>query len=317
MEDSPRRFAFYSIAASIITLVMKFGAYFITDSVGILSDALESTVNLVAALFALAAITIAMHPADNAHAYGHGKAEYFSSGAEGMLILFAAIGIIYASVERFISPMPPKNLEAGLLVALVAGAVNYITAKVMLNGARKYDSITLEADAKHLMTDVWTSAGLIAGMAIMLFTPPEWSILDPIIAIIMAANVIFTGFQLLKKSYSGLMDKSLPIEELKIIDDCIRKSATGKALYHGLRTRKSGSARFIDFHFLLPGKTSISESHYICNEIEKHIKEELGKETLVTIHVEPMENEESYDCEETGGLCSTKIRFDIDYKCEK
>lgn len=316
LKESPRKFAIYSIIASIVTLGLKFGAYFITDSVGILSDALESTVNLAAALFALAAITIAMQPADSEHAYGHGKAEYFSSGAEGMLILFAAIGIIYASIERFLSPMPPNNLAMGLIVALIAGAVNYLTAKVMLNGARKYDSITLEADAKHLMTDVWTSAGLLAGIAIMLVTPPKWSILDPIIAIIMALNIIYTGFQLIKKSYSGLMDMSLPLSELKLIDKSIRKFGGSNTIYHGLRTRKSGSARFVDFHFLVPGTTTIEESHAICDNIEHSIKEKIGKNTLVTIHVEPMENQDSYDCEQIGGLCGTKIRADLAFDCD-
>lgn len=315
MKDSPKKFALYSIAASLITLVLKFGAFFITDSVGLLSDALESTVNLAAALFALAALTIALQPADRAHAYGHGKAEYFSSGAEGMLILFAAFGIVYASVERFVSPMPPRNLEAGLLVALLAGGVNYLTAKAMLGAAKKYDSITLEADAKHLMTDVWTSAGLVAGLAIMLFTPPEWAILDPIIAVLMACNIIYTGFQLLKKSYSGLMDKALPLEELKIIDKAIRDIDGDKAIYHGLRTRKAGAIRFVDFHYLLPGETTIAESHSLCDRIESCIKKRLSENTMVTIHVEPMEDKDSYDCEETGGVCGTKIRADLDFEC--
>lgn len=317
LKKSPRRFAIYSIIASIVTLILKFGAYFITDSVGILSDALESSVNLVSALFALLAITIAMQPADTVHAYGHGKAEYFSSGAEGMLILIAAIGIIYESVERFMTPIQPKNLELGLTVALIAGAVNYITARVMLSGAKEYDSITLEADARHLMTDVWTSAGLIAGMAIMLFTPPQWAFLDPLIGIIMAANIIYTGFHLLKRSYSGLMDESLPMDELKKIDECIRRKGGELSVYHGLRTRKAGAVRFVDFHFLLPGKISINESHSICNSIENAIKSELGKRTMVTIHVEPMENKESYDCEATGGVCGTKIRSELDFDCDK
>ncbi|MBI9111151.1 cation diffusion facilitator family transporter [Maridesulfovibrio ferrireducens] len=307
MSESPKKYIYYSITASIVTLVLKFWAWHITDSVGLLSDAMETLVNLSAGLFALAALTLAMKPADHAHTYGHGKAEYFSSGAEGMLILIAAIGIVYASIERFISPSVPNNLLTGLLIALLSSAVNFITAKIMLKGAKIHDSIILEADAKHLLTDVWTSIGLVLGLGVMLFTPPSWAILDPIIAIIMALNIIFTGFYLIKKSYSGLMDNTLPKSELSLIDKSIRKCAGEEILYHGLRTRKAGSQRFIDFHLLLPGKSTIASSHTLCSEIEICIKDEL-KNCHVTIHVEPEEDKSSYDCEETGGLCGSILR---------
>ncbi len=307
MSDSPQKYIHYSIAASIITLILKFWAWHITDSVGLLSDALETLVNLTAGLFALAALTLALKPADHSHTYGHGKAEYFSSGAEGMLILIAAVGIVYASIERFISPSVPSNLLTGLLIALLSSAVNFVTAKIMLKGARIHDSITLEADAKHLLTDVWTSIGLVLGLGVMLFTPPSWAILDPIIAIIMAVNIIFTGFYLIKKSYSGLMDNTLPQSELTLIDKSIRECAGEDILYHGLRTRKAGSQRFIDFHLLLPGKSTIESSHTMCSKIETCIKDEL-KNCHVTIHVEPEEDKSSYDCEETGGLCGSVLR---------
>lgn len=312
MAESPKKYVYYSIAASLVTMVLKTWAWHMTDSVGLLSDALETLVNLSAGLFALASLTLALKPADAAHTYGHGKAEYFSSGAEGMLILIAAVGIVYASVERFINPSVPQNLGLGLGIALLSSVVNYVTAKVMLVGAKKHDSITLEADAKHLLTDVWTSIGLVAGLGIMLFTPPSWAVVDPIIAMIMAGNIVFTGFSLIKKSYSGLMDNALPQDELVIIDNCIRKCAGEDVLYHGLRTRKAGSKRFVDFHLLLPGKSTIEDSHDLCSAIEDELKGEL-KNCHVTIHVEPKEDASSYDCEEIGGLCGSMIRLNKEF----
>ncbi|NDV24184.1 cation diffusion facilitator family transporter [Desulfovibrio sp. JC022] len=308
MAESPQKYIYYSIAASIITMVLKTWAWYLTDSVGLLSDALETLVNLSAALFALTVLTLALKPADDNHTYGHGKAEYFSSGAEGMLILIAAIGIVYASVERFLSPSIPQNLEIGLGIALLSSVVNYVTAKIMLKGAKVHDSIILEADAKHLLADVWTSVGLVAGLGTMLFTPPSWAFIDPLIAMIMAGNIVFTGFSLIKKSYSGLMDNALPHEELLVIDAAVRSCGGEDVLYHGLRTRKAGSQRFVDFHLLLPGESSITDSHNLCTEIEDCIKSDL-KNCHVTIHVEPKEDVASYDCEETGGLCGSMIRL--------
>lgn len=316
MSESPQKYIYYSIAASIVTMVLKTMAWYMTDSVGLLSDALETLVNLSAGLFALASLNLALKPADKSHTYGHGKAEYFSSGAEGMLILIAAVGIVYASIERFIHPEVPSNLGTGLFIALLSSAVNFITAKIMLKGAKVHDSITLEADARHLLTDVWTSMGLVAGLGIMLFTPPSWSVIDPVIAMIMAGNIVFTGFSLIKKSYSGLMDNTLPQEELLVIDRSIRKHAGLDTLYHGLRTRKAGSNRFVDFHLLLPGESTIANSHSICSKIESSIKDELNN-CQVTIHVEPKEDASSYDCEETGGLCGSMIRFNDSVKNKK
>ncbi len=308
MSESPRKYIYYSIAASIITMILKTWAWYVTDSVGLLSDALETLVNLSAALFALATLTLALKPADEKHAYGHGKAEYFSSGAEGMLILIAAVGIVYASMERFMSPEVPHNLGLGLGIALLSSVVNFVTARIMLKGAEVHDSIILEADAKHLLTDVWTSVGLVAGLGVMLFTPPSWAFIDPLIAMIMAGNIVFTGFSLIRKSYSGLMDKNLPQEELVIIDAAIRSCGGEEVLYHGLRTRKAGSQRFVDFHLLLPGDSTITASHDLCTEIEECIESDL-RNCHVTIHVEPKEDAASYDCEETGGLCGSMIRL--------
>lgn len=291
-EDSPKRYAIYSIIASILTLVLKFSAWGLTGSVGLLSDATESIVNVTAAILALTAITIAMRPADKSHSYGHGKAEYFSSGMEGVLIIVAACAIGYASIERFFNPQPLGNLGLGLGLALLSSVINFVTAKSMLKAAKRFDSITLEADAKHLLTDVWTSVGLVTGLGILLFAP-QWQILDPIIACIMAVNIVFTGVGLLKRSINGLMDDALPEEEIAIIAEAINEHQGDEATFHGLRTRKSGPIRFIDFHLLVPGDFTVHEAHELCEIIEQEIESKLNR-AEVTIHVEPIECESSY-----------------------
>lgn len=304
-SDSPARYAWYSVAASLITLGMKFGAWAMTDSVGLLSDAAESLINLTAGLMALTAITIAMRPADNDHTYGHGKAEYFSSGVEGMLIIVAAIGIAIAAFDRFMHPRPLTSLGPGLILAAASSIVNFITAKIMLRAGKRFESITLEADAKHLLTDVWTSLGLVGGLCVILFIP-EYSILDPIIAVLMAANIVWTGVHLIRRSVAGLMDDALPAEELQEIGNAIRKYAGKDAVFHGLRTRKAGAVRFIEFHLLLSGNTSVKESHDLCCYIEDDIKARLNR-AQITIHVEPIEDQASFDGEETGGACQHVI----------
>jgi len=301
MSDSPKRYAIYSIIASVITLVLKFSAWAMTDSVGLLSDATESIINVTAAVMALTVITIAMRPADPDHTYGHGKAEYFSSGIEGILIIIAACGIGYASVERFINPQPLGNLGIGLILALLASVINFFVAKTMLGAAKRFDSITLEADAKHLLTDVWTSIGLVAGLSILLIAP-QWQVLDPIIACLMAVNIVFTGVSLVRRSIGGLMDDALPEKELRIIADAIRKHQGDKSTFHELRTRKAGAHRFIDFHLLVPGETSVFESHDLCELIENEIETALER-AEVTIHVEPLECDTSYDASGLKGSC--------------
>ncbi|MBU1002901.1 MAG: cation diffusion facilitator family transporter [Proteobacteria bacterium] len=306
MPTSPARYALYSIAASVTTLVLKFGAYFLTDSVGLLSDATESLVNLAAAMLALLVLTHAMRPADDSHAYGHGKAEYFSSGVEGILIIVAAVGIVTASAGRFMHPTMPDHLGFGLVMALAASVVNYATAKALLRAASRFDSITLEADAKHLMTDVWTSAGLVIGLSVLMVAPPSWAILDPAIAVLMALNIVFTGVSLIRRSFWGLMDVALPGDELKAVDAAIRAHAGQGSEYHALRTRKSGSRRFIDFHLLVPGMVSVAQSHALCCAIETEIHQALPG-TQVTIHVEPHEDAASHDGWQIGGACGARL----------
>lgn len=304
-KASPKRYAVYSIGASILTLVLKFGAWGMTGSVGLLSDATESLVNLTAGVLALTAITIALRPADADHAYGHGKAEYFSSGIEGVLIIVAAFGIGYAAIDRFFSPQSLTHLGPGLLLALVSSVINFLVARIMLRAAERFDSITLEADARHLLTDVWTSVGLVAGLAVIIVMP-EWKLLDPIIAAVMAVNIVFTGLGLLKRSVGGLMDDSLPAEELKLIADAIHSYGGTESSFHGLRTRKSGPKRFIDFHLVVPGSMTVHDSHELCELIEELIHSKLPR-AEVTIHVEPRENQASYDGKIVGGACAASL----------
>jgi cation diffusion facilitator family transporter len=279
--------ALLSIAASLVTMALKFGAWFLTGSVSLLSDAVESLVNLVGALVALAALTIAARPADAGHAFGHDKAEYFSSGIEGALILVAALSIVYTAMERFLHPRVLHDLGPGLLVSLVAGLVNLAVARAMLKFALKHDSITLEADARHLMTDVWTSVGVLGGLAVVMVVP-SWQILDPIMAVAVGTNIVITGVGLLRRSLAGLMDSSLSPEEVSRVVNEVQAQLPPLASFHHLRTRKAGPRRFIEFHLLLPGETTVRESHALCDRLETAISRVLPRASI-TIHVEPLE----------------------------
>jgi len=285
------RILYLSIAAAIITMAMKFAAYGITGSVGLLSDALESIVNLVAAFVAFVALMIAGRPADDTHPYGHEKIEYFSSGVEGTLILVAAAGIIFSAVQRLLNPMPLTELDIGLLLGLAAAATNFLVAQLLLRAGREHDSIAIEADAKHLLTDVWTTLGVLAALVIIKFT--GWMIIDPLIAIAVGGNIIFSGISLLRRSFRGLMDFRLPSEEIAAIEEVMRRHVGKKPVYHNLRTRKSGSHRFIEFHLLVPGEMNVREAHALCEHLENAIHLRL-RNTTVTIHTEPADELVSY-----------------------
>jgi cation diffusion facilitator family transporter len=284
-----RRMAYLSIATSFATIVLKFGAYFLTGSVSLWSDALESLVNLVAGLVALGALMVAEQPADDRHAYGHDKAEYFSSGVEGALILVAAVSIIWSAVQRLIEPAPLARLGPGLIVAFLAGAANFVTARIMLKVARQHDSITIEADAKHLLTDVWTSVGIIGGLLVVM-AMPQWAILDPLMAIAVGIHIIVTGVSLLRRSADGLMDAALPAAEVTRAATLIRTELPEGSSFHALRTRKAGARRFLELHLLVPGTMSVHESHLLCDRIEATLTAHLAK-SHVTIHVEPNETQ--------------------------
>ncbi len=280
-----RRMALLSIATSLATLALKFGAYALTGSVSLLSDALEALVNLAAGLVALGALTVAEQPADDQHAYGHDKAEYFSSGVEGALILVAAGSIIYTAIERFLSPAPLENLPLGLVVAALAAALNFATSRVMLRAALQHDSITIEADAKHLMTDVWTSAGVIAALGIMVVMP-QWKLLDPLIAIAVGLHIIWTGVGLLRRSIDGLMDSSLSVEDVIAVRNAIDAKLSPETRYDALRTRKAGPRRFVEFKLYVPAHWTVEAAHAVCDRMEGGLRDALPNCTT-TIHVEP------------------------------
>ena len=280
--------AWLSIATSIATLGLKFGAYFLTGSVSLLSDAMEAFVNLAAGMVALGALTYAARPADDDHAFGHDKAEYFASGVEGALILVAAASIAWAAVQRLLHPAPVESLGWGIMVSVVAAGLNFATAKIMLRAARAHDSITLEADAKHLLTDVWTTVGIVAGLLVVMWRP-EWSILDPLMAIAVAIQIVFTGVDLLRRSADALLDAALPPDELRTAEAAIRGALPPEADFHALRTRKAGARRFLDLHLVVPGSMSVAESHALCDRVEAAIVAALSNADA-TVHVEPRES---------------------------
>jgi cation diffusion facilitator family transporter len=286
-------FAWLSIGAALATIALKTGAYLLTGSVGLLSDALESLVNLAGAFMALSMLTIAARPPDESHVYGHTKAEYFASVTEGLLILGAAAGIISAAVTRLIQPRAIEQLGLGLGVSIVASAINFIVARILLREGKARRSITLEADSNHLMTDVWTSAGVIGGVAVAGFT--GLSILDPIVAILVAVNIIWTGVRLVGRSVAGLMDAALPRQEQSLIQDVMEKYRQHGVSFHALRTRQAAARRFISVHILVPGNWTVHDAHHVAEDFESDIRAALGSVVTVFTHIEPVEDELSME----------------------
>jgi cation diffusion facilitator family transporter len=291
-HSSLTRFAWLSIAAAILTIGLKTAAYLITDSVGLLSDALESVVNLAGALMALAMLTIAARPADEDHAFGHYKAEYFSSGVEGTLILIAAASIGLAAVERLVTPKSLEQIGLGLGIAVAASLVNLGAALVLLRAAKKYHSITLEANARHLMTDVWTSVGVVVGVVAVSLT--GWNRLDPVVALLVAANIVWTGVHIMRKSVLGLMDTALPIDEQNLIRDVLEPHRQAGVEFHALRTRQSGSHRFVSFHILVPGIWNVQKGHQLAERTEEDIRRALPN-AIVFTHLESLSDPASWD----------------------
>lgn len=279
------------MAAAIGTIALKGLAYWLTGSVGLLSDAVESVVNLVGALVALAMLTVASRPADDDHHFGHGKAEYFSSGVEGTLILVAAISIAGAAVNRLISPQPLEQMGVGLAVSGVASLINLGVARVLLSVGKKHESITLEADARHLMTDVWTSLGVIAGLVAVTLT--GWQRLDPIVAIAVALNIVWTGYQLVQRSVLGLLDTALPVNERQTIRRILEKYEGEGIQFHALRTRQAAARRFVSVHVLVPGAWTVRDGHQLLERIEVDIRDALRGATVFT-HLEPVEDSASF-----------------------
>ncbi len=281
-----RRLIVLSIAAAIVNLLLKFAAYRVTNSVGLLSDAVESSANVVAALTALGAIWYASRPADADHPYGHEKIEFFSSGIEGALVLGAAVAIAWAGALRLSAPTMPENLASGAWLALLATAINWFVARTLLKAGKRFDSIVLEADGHHLMSDVWTSCGVLLGL--LLARATGWPILDPLLAIFIAFNIARIGWNLLRRSFNGLMDHALSRDEIKQIRDCLQEQLIEGETYHALRTRQAGSRRFVDYHLLMAGETSLKHAHDREMEIGKALQELLPA-LEVTTHIEPVE----------------------------
>lgn len=290
-RSSLTKYAWLSIVAATATIGLKGFAYLLTGSVGLLSDAVESFVNLAAALMALAMLIVAARPADDGHPYGHSKAEYFASGVEGILILFAALSIALAAVHRIIVPRPLVQAGVGLAVAAVASAINFAVARVLLRVGRKQNSITLEADAHHLMTDVWTSAAVIVGVGAVALT--DWEVLDPIVALGVAANIVRTGVHLIRRSIAGLMDAALPPEENEKLLKVLNRYKEQGIQFHALRTRQAAGRRFVSIHVLVPGRWSTHRGHHMVESVEADIRSTLPGVTVFT-HLEPVDDPLSF-----------------------
>lgn len=285
MTASLTRYAWLSVAAAIATILLKAAAYWLTGSVGLLSDALESFVNLAGALMALAMLSLAERPADDDHAFGHSKAEYFSAGVEGALIVIAAASIAYAAVERLLHPRPLERVGLGLAISVVASGINLGVALVLLRAARQYESVTLQADARHLLTDVWTSAGVLVGVGAVALT--GWSPLDPLVALAVAANIVWTGIHIMHSSVRGLMDTALPVRERAILQSVLNRHASDQVQFHAMRTRSAGTRRFVEFHVLVPGDWSVQRGHELLEIIEADMRLQLRRLTVLT-HLEPL-----------------------------
>ncbi len=289
---SLRRYALISVFAALATIGLKGGAYVLTGSVGLLSDAMESLVNLLAAVVALFVLAVAERPEDEEHAYGHTKAEYFSSGFEGALVLIAALGILVPAGLRLLDPQPIREVGLGLGISLVASVINFGVARVLFGAGRRHQSITLEAGAHHLMTDVWTSAGVVLGVAAVAAT--GWDRLDPLIAIAVAVNVVRTGVGLLRRSLLGLLDTALPEPERRAVAAVMAEHTGDGVQFHALRTRQAGARRFVSVHVLVPGEWTVQRGHDLLEHIEERIRATVPNCTVFT-HLEPVEDPVSWE----------------------
>lgn len=287
-RENLTRYAWLSVGAAILTISLKLGAYFLTDSVGLLSDALESLINLAAAIIALIMLKIAAAPPDDDHAFGHDKAEYFASGIEGTMIFVAAVSIGYTAFIRIMSPQPIEQIGWGLFISTIATVINLVIGRILIAAGRNHHSITLEADGEHLMTDVWTSIGVFIGIIIVAAT--GWYILDPIIALIVALNITWTGYKLIRRSALGLMDTVVSDEDLNRVTEILDRYASRDGVdYHALRTRQAGARKFISFHVLVPDKWTVQKGHDLCEAIEVEICKAVEYSVVFT-HLEPIED---------------------------
>jgi cation diffusion facilitator family transporter len=289
---SPTFYAWVSLATSIVTIALKFAAYYLTGSVGLLSDAVEAVVNIVAALVALGVLTYAEAGPDREHNFGHEKAQYFSSGIEGALIFVAAGGIVWTAIPRLMHPQEIEQVSLGLGLSILAALANVWCARIMLRAAAFHRSITLEADARHLLTDVWTTAGVFVGVLLVQWT--GWLRLDALVALAVAVQILWTGWHLMARSFEGLMDRAIPDEDRAVIIEVLDQLRHQGGDYHALRTRMSGAKSFVDVHVLLPGKMSIQAGHDLVERLENDIHARLPHVEVLT-HLEPLEDPKSWD----------------------
>ena len=300
---SARHYAVLSIVAAVTTIGLKLGAYYLTGSVGLFSDAAESVVNLVAAVAALLALTFAVRPPDEEHTFGHSKAEYFSSGLESALIIIAAAWIGVTAWGRLMDPQPLQNVGLGLSITLGAAALNGVVALVLLRAGQRLRSITLKADAQHLLTDVWTSVGVVLGVLMVQLT--GWLVLDPLIGLVVVANIVWTGFRLLRDTAEGLLDRALPSADQAVIFRILSRYEREGIRFHAVRTRAAGQRRFVSMHVLVPGLWTVQQGHDLSEKIEADVAEALPQSTFF-IHIEPSEDptsfeDQSLDRERPGG----------------
>ncbi|WP_051011510.1 cation diffusion facilitator family transporter [Corynebacterium timonense] len=275
-----------SIAASIATVALKFGAALVTGSVGFLSDAIESVINVVAAIVGLWALKVAAKPADDNHNFGHAKAEYFSAQVEGAMILVASIAIIFTAIERIINPQPIEQAGLGLILSTVAAVLNLAVGLALVRAGKRYRSATLDADGRHLLTDVWTTAGVLLGIAVVALT--GWQVLDPIVALLVGLNILVTGYQLLKSSIQGLLSQTLPDDELRLIDAFLARFADEHDVaFTNVRTVAFGRERLVNVVMQVPGSWSVERSHDYADLVEFGIATELGGAETV-VHIEPL-----------------------------
>ena len=293
-RTSLTRFAWLSIAAALATIALKCGAYFLTGSLGLLSDGIDSFVNLIGAVMVLAMLTVAARPADEDHSYGHSKAEYFSSGVEGTLILIVALTIGAVAVAGLIQPKQLDQIGLGLAISTLASLINLGVGLLLLRAGRKARSIALEADARHLMTDVWTSGGVLVGVGAVAIT--GWQRLDPIVALAVAANLIWTGLGIVRRSVSGLMDTALPKSEQELIQNVLRTYEKDGLQFHAVRTREAGARKFVSMHVLVPGNWTVNRGHKLLEKIEQKIQKILPHVILFT-HLEPLDDPASWQDE--------------------
>jgi cation diffusion facilitator family transporter len=287
-----QRYAWLSLATAVVTICLKLLAWRLTDSVGLLSDALESLVNVTAAIATLGAVMIAALPPDEDHAFGHDKIEFFASGFEGALILGAAIAIIWTAISRLSSPTPIESPGLGLLISTFASLLNLLVGKLLIAQGRSAPSPALEADGHHLLTDVWTSAGVLLGVSLVWLT--GWNLFDPLIALAVAGFIIRMGFVLLRGAVHGLLDRALPADSLAAVHSVLHRYESDQVHFHALRTRASGARQFVAVHVLVPDEWSVRKGHDLLEQIESDLRAVLPSGSIFT-HLEPLNDPASWD----------------------